>query len=137
MIDVHSINSFLGLNIANQFDTSFDSSFSEQDDMDKPKTKVEIPALAVRTSISTKMSKELTIKAIEAKLKALETQSDDFVVNQNSDREIPLIQRYQFNKTGASGGDRSNMATNASGNSKFGTRHTSGPYNRIQRRHKR
>lgn len=109
----------------------------EQDEIDKPKTKVEIPALAVRTSISTKMSKELTIKAIEAKLKALETQSDDFIINQNSEREIPLIQKYQYNKTG-SGGDRSNIAANAAGNSKkFGTRHTSGPYNRNQRRHKR
>lgn len=105
--------------------------------MDKPKTKVEIPALAVRTSMSTKMSKELTIKAIEAKLKALESQSDDFVINQNSDREIPLIQRYQFNKTGGNG-DRSNNMNGASGNNKkFNTRHTSGPYNRNQRRHKR
>lgn len=81
------------------------------------------------------MSKELTIKAIEAKLKALESQSDDFVINQNSEREVPLIQKYQFNKTG---GDRMNNAIGAAGNNKkFNTRHTSGPYNRNQRRHKR
>lgn len=89
--------------------------------------------------MSTKMSKELTIKAIEAKLKALESQSDDFVINQNSEREVPLIQRYQFNKMGGMG-DRSNNMTGAAGggnNKKFNTRHTSGPYNRNQRRHKR
>lgn len=104
--------------------------------MDKPKAKVEIPALAVGTSSSSKMSKELTIKAIEAKLKALENQSDEFVINQTSEREVPLIQKYQFNKNG--GSDRGNTAPNAAGSSKkFGTRHTNAPYNRNQRRHKR
>lgn len=86
--------------------------------------------------MSSKMSKELTIKAIEAKLKALESQSDDFVINQNSDREVPLIQKYQFNKMG---GDRLNNAMGgAAGNGKkFNTRHTNGPYNRNQRRQRR
>lgn len=100
--------------------------------MGKPKVKVEIPALAAGTSNSNRMSKELTIKAIEAKLKALENQSDDLVINQTSDREVPLIQKYQFNKNG----DRSN-ATTATSSNKFGTRNTSGPYSRNQRHHKR
>lgn len=81
------------------------------------------------TSHSSKLSKELTIKAIEARLKALENQSDDFIINQTTDGEIPLIQRYQFNKNAPS--DRSNNL-----NGKFGTRN--GPYNhRNQRRYKR
>lgn len=101
--------------------------------MDKPKTKVEIPVLAAGTLNSSKMSKELTIKAIEAKLKALESQTDDFVINQTSDREIPLIQKYQFNKNG----DRQNNSSTAGSSKKFGQRHSSGPYNRNQRRHKR
>lgn len=102
--------------------------FFEKDEMDKPKTKVEIPALAAGTSHSNKLSKELTIKAIEAKLKSLENQSDDFIINQTSEGEIPLIQRYQFNKNAPS--DRSSNT-----NGKFGTRNR--PYNQHQRRHKR
>lgn len=97
---------------------------------------MEIPALAVRTSISTKMSKELTIKAIEARLKAMETQTDDFVINQNAERETPLIQKYQYNKMG---GDRSKNVAGPGGNGKkFGSRY-GGPYNRNnnQRRQRR
>lgn len=104
--------------------------------MDKPKSKMEIPALAAGTSNSNRMSKELTIKAIEAKLKSLESQSDDLVINQMSDREVPLIQKYQFNKNG--GNDRNNATTTTMGTKKFGR---NGPYNRNQpynqRHHKR
>lgn len=99
--------------------------------MDKPKTKVEIPVLAAGTSHSSKMSKELTIKAIEAKLKSLESQTDDLVINHTSEREIPLIQKYQFNV----GNDRGNNIGGGS-SKQFGTRKP-GPYNRNQRRHKR
>lgn len=102
--------------------------------MGKPKTKVEIPALAAGTSHSGKMSKELTIRAIEAKLKALENQSDDLVINQTSDREIPLIQKYQYNKNGDRGNTSTSTGTN---NKKFSSRPPSGPYNRNQRRHHR
>lgn len=100
--------------------------------MDKPKSKVEIPALAAGTSNSSRLSKELTIKAIEAKLKALESQSDDLVINQTSDREVPLIQKYQFNKNG--GADRNNATTSTMGAKKFGR---NGPYNRNQRPYNR
>lgn len=100
--------------------------------MDKPKTKVEIPALVAGTSHSSRMSKELTIKAIEAKLKALENQSDDLVINQTSDGDVPLIQRYQFNKNG--GTDRNNATSSTNRPKKFDK---NGPYNRNQRRHKR
>lgn len=104
---------------------------SQQDDMERPKIKVEIPALAVGTSNSTKMSKELTIKAIEAKLKALENQSDELVINQTSDSNVPLIQKYQYNKNNV-GGNSNNMAIGPN------RRYTNGPYNRNQRRpHKR
>lgn len=101
--------------------------------MEKPKTKVEIPALAAGTSNSSKMSKELTIKAIEAKLKSLESQKDNFVINQTSEREVPLIQKYQFNKNNSN-----ERGHNIGGGSsrQFGQRKT-GPYNRNQRRPKR
>lgn len=101
--------------------------------MDRPKVKVEIPALAAGTSNSSKMSKELTIKAIEAKLKSLENQSDDLVINQTSETDVPLIQKYQYNKNNGPGN-----STAAGSGRKFGTRYPSGPYNRNQRRpHKR
>lgn len=88
--------------------------------------------MAAGTSNSSKLSKELTIKAIEAKLKALETQSDDLIINQMSDHEVPLIQKYQFNKNGDRG-----TTTSTGPNKKFTTRPPTGPYNRNQRRHKR
>lgn len=102
--------------------------------MDKPKPKVEIPALGAGTSNTGKMSKEVTIKAIEAKLKALENQSDDLVINQTSANDIPLIQKYQFNKN-----NTNNSTTNSNlMNKKYHhSRHSNRPYNRDQRRHKR
>lgn len=101
-----------------------------QDEADKPKSKVEIPALAVGTSNNGRMSKESTIKAIEAKLKALESNADDLVINQGTDNGIPLIQRYQYNRNNASGNSTGTSSTNIR---KFHSR----PYQRNQRRPRR
>lgn len=101
-----------------------------QDEMEKPKTKVQIPALAAGTSATGKLSKELTIKAIEAKLKSLEQQSDNLVINQTSESEIPLIQKYQFNKNNTGKSSSSSIGIN-----KKYTR--GGPYQRNQRRGRR
>lgn len=104
--------------------------FCIQDEMEKPKLKVQIPALAAGMSVTGKLSKELTIKAIEAKLKSLEQQSDNLVINQTSESEIPLIQKYQFNKNNTGKSSSSSI-----GNNKKYTR--GGPYQRNQRRGRR
>lgn len=100
-----------------------------QDDMDRPKSKVEIPALAAGTSNNGRMSKENTIKAIEAKLKALENQADDLVINQLPDG-VPLIQKYQYNKNNGGGIGTSGSSSNSR---KFNSR----PYQRNQQRRPR
>lgn len=87
--------------------------------------------MAAGASSSSKMSKELTIKAIEAKLKALESRADDFVINKTNDGEVPLIQKYQYNKNGGSERSSSTMQSNR----KYQSRPR--PFDRHQRRHKR
>lgn len=109
--------------------------FYLQDEMEKPKTKVDIPVLAAGSSHSSKMSKEFTIRAIEAKLKSLEQHADDFVINKTTDSEPPLIQKYQYNKNSnerGSGGTSQGMKYNSTRG-----KHSSGPYNRHQRHHRR
>lgn len=98
--------------------------------MDRPKSKVEIPALQAGSSNNGRMSKESTIKAIEAKLKALENQADDLVINQSLDG-VPLIQKYQYNKNGDGASSSSSANTR-----KFNSR-PSRPYQRQQRRPRR
>ncbi|KAJ6632968.1 putative RNA-binding protein 18, partial [Pseudolycoriella hygida] len=70
------------------------------DDLDKPKPKVTIPVLAAGSSTREplKISKEITIQAIEAKLKMLESKADDLEINKTRLDEVPLIHKYQFNK---------------------------------------
>lgn len=107
-----------------------------QDEMEKPRTKVEIPVLAAGSSNSSKMSKEFTIRAIEAKLKSLEQHSDDLVINRGTDSEPPLIQKYQYNKNSNERGSSSTMSQGTKYNSSKG-KFSSGPYNKHQRRQKR
>ncbi|XP_065363201.1 probable RNA-binding protein 18 [Calliphora vicina] len=96
------------------------------DDLERPKPKIEIPALGTGKKEG-KISKEEAIKAIEQKLKFLESQPDDLEFNQSLACEVPLIQKYQFNK------DRD--ANGATSTSQRRTYHksNSGPYNRHQR----
>lgn len=83
------------------------------DELEKPKPKIEIPALTAGTSSSSSThhshphgdrtknvmtSKELAIQALEAKLKQLEDSNYDFELNKTAANETPLIQKYQFNK---------------------------------------
>lgn len=79
------------------------------------------------------MSKEYTIQAIEAKLKALENKSDDFVVNKTTTHEVPLIQRYQFNKNT----EKSNSSQNSTKYNHTRGKYSSGPYDRRQRHPRR
>lgn len=103
-----------------------------QDEMEKPKTKVDIPVLAAGSSHSSKMSKEFTIRAIEAKLKSLEQRTDDFVINKTTDSEPPLIQKYQYNKN-----ERGSSSATSHGMKYNSSKYSTGPYNKHQRRQKR
>ncbi|KAM8718767.1 hypothetical protein ACLKA7_001474 [Drosophila subpalustris] len=69
------------------------------DDLQRPKPRIEIPALGSGRR-EEKISKSEAIRAIEAKLKTLERQTDDNLELNNTGREsnVPFIQRYQFNK---------------------------------------
>lgn len=107
-----------------------------QDDIEKPRVKIDIPVLAAGGASTSsnepkKLSKETTIQAIEAKLKSLESRNDDFVINKTISNELPIIQKYQFNKTNANentGSSNKNMKYTSK------SRYTSNPYNK---RHKR
>lgn len=112
-----------------------------KDDLEKPRPKIEIPVLAAGSSSSTsssssepkKFSKEITIQAIEAKLRALESKSDDFVINKTSSNEMPIIQKYQYNKNAT---ENSSSISSNKNHTKYGSksRYTNKPYNK---RHKR
>ncbi|GAB0090194.1 hypothetical protein DMENIID0001_048890 [Sergentomyia squamirostris] len=104
-----------------------------EDEADKTKAKIEIPALAGPASSSASSTvdkKRFAIMAIEAKLKTLESQrsGDDFEVNKSVSEEASLIQRYQFNK----GQERNQRNTLPS---RHRPRHKpSRPYNRHSKR---
>lgn len=101
--------------------------FIVQDEFERPKPKIEIPALGTGKREG-KVSREDAIRAIENKLKMLESQGDDIDFDQTSTGPvIPLIQKYQFNK------DRDGK--NSTSSAQRGRYHktNSGPYNRHQR----
>lgn len=106
--------------------------YSFQDDIEKPKPKISIPVLAAGSSSNEplKVSKEITIQAIEAKLKMLESKPDDFEINKTISDEVPLIHKYQFNKT---------SVTDLKSSTKQSTRYnTKTRYNNLHhKRHKR
>lgn len=104
------------------------------DEIDRPKPKIEIPVLAAGSSSSTdasKVSNEIAIQAIEAKLKLLENRDvlDDFEINKTSVNQTPLIKKYQYNKD-------AQQTNNKISSTRLITksRHKSGPYNRNHRR---
>ncbi|XP_023179244.1 probable RNA-binding protein 18 isoform X2 [Drosophila hydei] len=70
------------------------------DDLQRPKPRIEIPALGSGKR-EDKISKAEAIRAIEAKLKALERQTDDNLELNTTGREhnMPIIHRYQYNKS--------------------------------------
>ncbi|XP_055856879.1 probable RNA-binding protein 18 isoform X1 [Episyrphus balteatus] len=103
------------------------------DELEKPKPRIEIPALGTRPVDST-ISKEDAIRAIEAKLNVLEKRTLDEEIemtNNSSTCQTPIIQKYQFNK---------NNDGSSSTRGGFGTRMqfvkhrgSSRPYNRNSR----
>uniref|UniRef100_A0A336LTQ9 CSON004455 protein n=2 Tax=Culicoides sonorensis TaxID=179676 RepID=A0A336LTQ9_CULSO len=78
------------------------------DEIERPKPKIEIPALTAGSSSSTSNTgdrprsmltdKERAIQALEAKLKQLEDSNYDFEINKTGSNEMPLIKQFQFNK---------------------------------------
>ncbi|XP_055534027.1 probable RNA-binding protein 18 [Wyeomyia smithii] len=71
-----------------------------RDDMEKTKPKIQIPALAggSKTSSGGLASQQTKIQALEAKLKLMESRSDDLVINKSITGEKPIIEKYQYNK---------------------------------------
>lgn len=97
-----------------------------QDELERPKPKIEIPALGTGKKEG-KVSKEEAIRAIEQKLKLLESQGDDLEFNQPLSNQVPLIQKYQFNK------DRDANAAATTSQRRTFHKSSSGPYSRHQR----
>nr|XP_029729571.1 probable RNA-binding protein 18 isoform X2 [Aedes albopictus] len=71
-----------------------------RDEMEKTKPKLQIPALAggSKAGPSGPMSQQTKIQALEAKLKMMESRSDDLVINKSTTVERPIIEKYQYNK---------------------------------------
>ncbi|XP_005186230.2 probable RNA-binding protein 18 isoform X1 [Musca domestica] len=96
------------------------------DEFERPKPKIEIPALGTGKREG-KITREEAIKAIEQKLKAIESQGDDIDFSQpTAGPVIPLIQKYQFNK------DRDAKTATTTQRRPY-HKTSSGPYSRHQR----
>ncbi|XP_015591750.1 probable RNA-binding protein 18 isoform X2 [Cephus cinctus] len=65
-----------------------------ESEMDKPKPKIDIPALAGAKKEDKKISRETAIQAIEAKLKLMNESEEEFELNKPLDG-TPIIQQYQ------------------------------------------
>ncbi|XP_058461193.1 probable RNA-binding protein 18 [Malaya genurostris] len=72
-----------------------------RDEMEKTKPKLQIPALAggSKAGPSGPVSQQTKIQALEAKLKLMESRSDDLIINKSITNEKAIIEKYQFNKT--------------------------------------
>ncbi|XP_020285638.1 probable RNA-binding protein 18 [Pseudomyrmex gracilis] len=65
-----------------------------ESDMDKPKPKIDIPALAGAKKEDKKISRETAIQAIEAKLKLMKESEEEFELNKPLEGS-PIIHLYQ------------------------------------------
>lgn len=76
--------------------------FTFQEEYEKPKPKIEIPALAGSAAgKEKKLSKNIAIQALEAQLRQLQNKSEDLVINKsvvNNQQQPAIIQKYQGNK---------------------------------------
>ncbi|XP_040162508.1 probable RNA-binding protein 18 [Anopheles arabiensis] len=70
-----------------------------REENDRSKPKIEIPCLAggSKGGSNGPLSQQTKIQALEAKLKMLESRSDDLVINRSTTAERPIIERYQYN----------------------------------------
>ncbi|XP_043275223.1 probable RNA-binding protein 18 [Venturia canescens] len=98
-------------------------------ELDKPKAKLEIPALAGAKKEDKKISRQTAIQAIEAKLKMMNESEEEFELNKPLDDAPPLIYQYQRPETQIpSSSARHNHLRN---NRHY---HSSRPYNRSRPR---
>lgn len=65
-----------------------------ESEMDKPKPKIDIPALAGAKKEDKRISRETAIQAIEAKLKLMKESEEEFELNKPLNGS-PVIQLYQ------------------------------------------
>ncbi|KAL6255832.1 hypothetical protein P5V15_013075 [Pogonomyrmex californicus] len=65
-----------------------------ESDMDKPKPKIDIPALAGAKKEDKKISRETAIQAIEAKLKLMKESEEEFELNKPLEGS-PILHLYQ------------------------------------------
>ncbi|XP_058828923.1 probable RNA-binding protein 18 [Topomyia yanbarensis] len=71
-----------------------------RDEMERTKPKLQIPALAggSKAGPSGPVSQQTKIQALEAKLKMMESRSDDLIINKSINGEKAIIEKYQYNK---------------------------------------
>ncbi|KAL5288345.1 RBM18 family protein [Megaselia abdita] len=101
------------------------------DELEKQKPKIHIPSLSVGSSSSSSMDKERTIRAIEAKLKMLESRPKEIEINKPLTDGIPIIKKYQYNKNGDSTSTGPHYHKHSSSSSSYK------PYNKAHRTNKR
>uniref|UniRef100_A0A1A9ZLP3 RRM domain-containing protein n=1 Tax=Glossina pallidipes TaxID=7398 RepID=A0A1A9ZLP3_GLOPL len=103
---------------------------AKNDELERPKPKIKIPALGTGKREG-KISKEEAIRAIEQKLKILENHADDDLeldqIGSSGGPQIPLIQKYQFNK------DRDSSTNMTIQRRHYHHKLNAGPYTRHQR----
>ncbi|KFB51319.1 AGAP012137-PA-like protein [Anopheles sinensis] len=106
-----------------------------RDDSDKSKPKIEIPCLAggSKGGANGPLSQQTKIQALEAKLKMLESRSDDLIINKSTTAERPIIERYQYNINQPQRTDPMKMKRSHHAGGRGGSR--GGPY-RHPNRHK-
>lgn len=99
-----------------------------QDELEKQKPKIHIPSLSVGSTSNSSMDKERTIRAIEAKLKMLESRPKEIEINKPLTDGVPIIKKYQYNKNGD---------TNTTGSHHKHSSSSYKPYNKTHRPNKR
>ncbi|XP_034184446.1 putative RNA-binding protein 18 [Osmia lignaria lignaria] len=93
-----------------------------ESDMDKPKPKIDIPALAGAKKEDKRISRETAIQAIEAKLKLMKESEEEFELNKPLNGS-PVIHLYQKSET-------PKPSTSTRYHNRSGHYHNNKPYNR-------
>lgn len=95
-------------------------------DIEKPKPKIDIPALAGAKKEDKKISRETAIQAIEAKLKLMKESEEEFELNKPLDGS-PIIHLYQRT-------ENQKPSTSTRHHNRGNHHHNNKPYNRYKPR---